>query len=302
MPRYATEDREDIRRRGAEAFTRAQAGEERQQMNADRDARDFAFKEAQSAAVAQQRAHALTLQEERVSMRRQQLDLQEENRIRDDRLRADEAEFNQRLREREDERKAAIHPLSLAAKASQFERDTEQTATKEKLSIAADAYSTIVARAMPYVTPEQLYDVKRAAADANPAAAHHPATMDDIKDARAFITARTADERKKAAVEAKNEVPPALKLEAQRIDREYFSAVSAWNAFKKDNPDKAGPNEPQIEELRKKRDEIGAQIHGIENQPAPAANAATGAAPRPIFKDKNGNRAYKNPDGTFEPL
>jgi hypothetical protein len=43
-------------------------------------------------------------------------------------------------------------------------------------------------------------------------------------------------------------------------------------------------------------------IAEAETRRAPAQPTAQQAPTRPIFKDANGKRAYKNPDGTFEPI
>jgi len=48
-----------------------------------------------------------------------------------------------------------------------------------------------------------------------------------------------------------------------------------------------------------------ATVDNPNGMPTPTASAAPAAAPasvRPIFKDAKGNRAYKNPDGTFEEI
>lgn len=64
-------------------------------------------------------------------------------------------------------------------------------------------------------------------------------------------------------------------------------------ALTKGKPTPAAKEQPQ------------ATVGNPNGTPAPTASAAPAAAPasvRPIFKDAKGNRAYKNPDGTFEEI
>ncbi len=263
MPRGAVyEDRQQLRREGAQQFFRNQEAAARTDIMAEReinkrtrDERDAAFREAQMETRAQQQAHAMTLRETGVQLDLRKFQQQKE-----------EAAFNDRLKQEEAARADERHRLTLATKASGFERDAEQMATKEKLQIAADGYSTIVARALPYVTPEQLIDVKNAAADMYLSAAHHPDTRDDIKDARDVRDARLSNAQKVAAA-AQKEVLPSQKIEAEaatarikKIDERLGELGPQWTSDKKEG-------EKEIESLRAERAQI------LQKVDAPSAQA-----------------------------
>lgn len=256
------EDRKAARAKALDAFDRAAESDARNELANERlDLRrsheDFtqAFKQAHEDAMAQQRAADLALRERGVSVREQAAAL--------------------------DQKAFDLQQAQRAAQVAELNRKME-AATKINNDTAG--YFNSIAGLDPH-TPEyrsRLDAITKQfpnALQAEGPQKHYSATM-SVHD-------------KWVAEHSKPIVPPALKLEADRLDKEYFNEVAAWQKFKANLqkqglPDQAAPNEGAIADLRAKRDQVGAQIHALTNPvpidtaqaPAPSeAVPVTGAAP-----------------------
>lgn len=118
----------------------------------------------------------------------------------------------------------------------------------------------------------------------------------------------------KAGAELDPELTPLQQAREERLKETQSSAVvqnerTFWqkerDAQQKLAKDSTGPDkelaEMRLQTAQKKLDQLA---RGPAQATAATETESTAQATdsRPIFKDRNGNRAYKNPDGTFEPI
>lgn len=323
MPKYEFENRDERRLRGMQAFDRAAAGEERVtiarerlDLQRTRDETNLAIKAAEASAKAEQDAARLIeiqRRTEQADARIKQAETAQELMRTGQLIKQQKDELDRDLRLREEARTAELHPITAQAKKLKLDRDASDFALDnvQEIKIHEDTQgfnshmAELYSRGAP---PDELkagFDVgmftfpnadpKRLKAVGDRLFRKpdgEPMTLDEMSATAAELraanpNARISVSQKGGATVSEEAIPPALKAEAARLDKEYFAEVAAWNAYKKTHGKKSAPgNEAKIEELRTKRDAIGAQIHALNN-PAPAAVAPNGPPQPDITPDEH---------------
>lgn len=327
MPKYELDNRDERRLRGATAYDRATSdaehtaiASERLQMQRDRDETSRAFREAEAASKAEQRAAELGLRERIVTGRESQFAVANELTRTRQQLEADKLEFQKEKALREAEWAKQINPLKLQHEKVKLDRDASDFALdsvqQTKLNEDTQGFNSHMAElyargaspdevkagfgvglvTFPYADPKRLQQV---GANLFRKPNGEPMTLDEISEASARLRAENPGARvtvtpRGATVSTPGvaPVPPALLEESKRIDKEYFDAAKAWRDYKaKNGPDSNPGNEDQIKALAQKRDEIGMKIHSLT---APAATADPRAAlAQKALDDPNASEAHK---------
>lgn len=100
---------------------------------------------------------------------------------------------------------------------------------------------------------------------------------------------------------SQNSGESAIRREIQTYENLRSRAVERLKKVGADDPSKKMLEE-DVSYHAQKIGELESQL-GKQAAPTVTTNGTVAStAQRPIFKDKSGNRAYKNPDGTFEPI
>lgn len=271
--------------------------------------------ESYAKAVEQQRAKA---QEEQWKTDRNAANYVLRSRAMDMKDRLDRYSLKERDRKMENAEKSLDSLLTsraaaTAASEARRDRDIAEGRRKNDLNTAADKFRALAATS-PHLsgTPEDDEFLLSAASA-------HPLAEDNATVRVMLGRARTAQ-----AEREKTKATAAQRAEAERKAKEMGlipSGITATGATTFDAPP-APPkvSDPELETLKSNltfllkeegaesprsrtlRQRIAARERVIGGGTAPAPPAPAPESVRPIFKDKNGNRAYKNPDGTFEPI